>query len=230
MFIHTIRSRIANIYLVETGAGVILVDTGFANAAPAVLQTVDQLGYKPADVKLIFLTHVHLDHAGSAAELRRVTGAPIAMHRADVAKARAGHHNMPPGRGAAGKLIEYAFNGLHLKMSYEPFEPDILVDEGSTLDEFGLDARVLATPGHTLGSLSLVLSDGVMLIGDAMINQIRVGMPLYGEDNLVAYDSLRKIHAQRPRLVYSGHGAPFTGDEIARYFEFKKLNAERASV
>lgn len=228
MFIHRVQSLIANIYLVETGSGVVLVDTGFASAAPSALQTLDQLGYMPRDVRLIFLSHVHIDHAGSAAKLRRETGAPIAMHRADVAKARAGHHNMPAGRGRAGKLIQHAFNGLHLKMQYEPFEPDVLLDEGDNLREYGLDARVLATPGHTLGCLSLALPEGIMLIGDAMINQLAVGMPLYGEDNALAYDSLRKINALRPRIVYSGHGAPFSGVEIERYMQVKNLDPERA--
>lgn len=230
MLIHTIQSLIANIYLVETGSGVILVDTGFASSAQSVLQTLDRLGYTPREVRLIFLTHVHIDHVGGAAKLRRETGAPIAMHRADVAKARAGYHNMPGGRGAAGKLFEQAFNGLHLKMSYEPFEPDLLLDEGDKLCDFGLDARVLATPGHTLGCLSLALPDGIMLIGDAMINQLRVGMPMYGEDNVLAYNSLRTINALRPRIVYSGHGAPFSGAEIERYFKTKKIDPERAGA
>lgn len=230
VIIHTIKSRIANFYLLETGSGVVIVDTGFASAAPAALDKLIRLGYGPRDVRLIFLTHVHADHVGSAAQLRRATGAPIALHRADAAKARAGFHTMPSGRGLGGKLFEHAFNGLHLKMSFEPFEPDLFMDENSTLREFGLDARVLATPGHTLGSLSLVFPDGVSLIGDAMINQLRVAMPMYGEDNALACDTLRKIHALRPRLVYSGHGAPFTGEQIARYFEFKHLDPERAGV
>ena len=107
----------------------------------------------------------------------------------------------------------------------QPFEPDILVEEGQALDDFGLRAQVIYTPGHTLGSLSLDLGDGVMVIGDAMINQIRVGMPMYGEDNALAYDSLRKINARRPRILYSGHGKPFSGADMARYFEIKQLSS-----
>lgn len=230
MFIHTIRSLIANIYLVQTAGGVILVDTGFSNAATAVMQTLDQLGHAPSDVRLIFLTHVHMDHAGSALELRSGTGAPIAMHRADLAKARAGKHNMPTGRGLTGKFIEYGFNGAHLKFRYEPFEPDILLEEGPLPSGFGLNARVIHTPGHTLGSVSLDLGDGIMMIGDAMINQIRVGLPLYGEDVALAYDSVRKLNALRPRILYSGHGAPFSGQDLARYFVIKRLEAERVNA
>jgi glyoxylase-like metal-dependent hydrolase (beta-lactamase superfamily II) len=225
LFIHTIPSWIANIHLLEMEQGIVVVDAGFANAARAVLNVIRQLGHSPRDVRLIFVTHVHMDHVGSAAELRRQTGAPIATHRADVAKARAGKHRMPVGRGLAGKFIEHAFNDTGMKFWYESFQPDIFLNEGDTLREFGLDARVIHTPGHTLGSLSLDVGDGVLLIGDAMINQIRVGMPLYGEDPELAYDSLRKIHARRPRILYSGHGAPFSGRALARYFQIKGLGA-----
>lgn len=230
MFIHTIPSLIANIYLIETDSGIVIIDTGFSNAARSVLRTVEQLGHAPRDVRLIFLTHVHLDHAGSAAELHARTGAPIAMHRADVPKARAGKHNLPNGRGLTGKLLEHSFNRTGMQFSYTPFEPDVLLDEGQTLNDFGLNARIIHTPGHTLGSLSLALPDDVMLIGDAMINQFRVGMPLYGEDIDLAYDSLRKIHSLRPRLLFSGHGKPFAGQALTRYFEIKGLNVERAAL
>ncbi len=230
MFIHTIPSLIANIYLLESDAGIVIVDAGFSSAARKVLRTIEQLGYAPADVRLIFLTHAHMDHIGSAAELRRATGAPIALHRADIAKARAGKHKMPTGRGSAGKIFEQVFNGTRMSFWYKGFEPDILLDEHFSLREFGVNARVVYTPGHTLGSVSLALEDGVMLIGDAMINQVRVGMPLYGEDNALAYESLRKLNALRPRVLYSGHGKPFSGADMAQYFEIKGLSTERAHV
>jgi glyoxylase-like metal-dependent hydrolase (beta-lactamase superfamily II) len=164
-----------------------------------------------------------MDHVGSAAALRRITGAPIALHRADVSKARAGKHSMPNGRGPTGKVLEHTFNGLRLKFRFEAFEPDLFLDEGDTLREFGLNARVVHTPGHTRGSLSLLLPKQVMLVGDAIINQFRVAMPLYGEDIGLAYESLRKIAALHPRVIYSGHGGPFSGADVLRYFEIKKL-------
>jgi len=176
--IHLIHSFVANIYLIESKSGIVIIDAGFSDATRAVLRRIEELGHASRDVRLIFLTHVHMDHVGSAAELKRATGAPIAVHRADLEKARAGEHNMPKGRGMGGKIFERAFNGLGLKMSYEPFEGDIFLEDGDTLKDFGLDARVIHTPGHTLGSLSLGLEDGAMLVGDAMINQIRVGKRL----------------------------------------------------
>jgi glyoxylase-like metal-dependent hydrolase (beta-lactamase superfamily II) len=230
VFIHTIHSRIANCYIIQAEQSVILVDTGFSNATGEILRTLDQLGHSPRDLRLILLTHVHLDHAGSAAELRRLTGAPIAIHRADLGKARAGEHTMPTGRGVGGKILELAFNGARFKFRFERFEPDLFLEEGALPPEFGLDARIISTPGHTLGSISLDVGDGVLLIGDAVINQIRVGMPMYGEEIALAYDSLRKLNVLRPRVLYSGHGTPFTGEDLARYFIVKRLQMEQVKA
>jgi glyoxylase-like metal-dependent hydrolase (beta-lactamase superfamily II) len=226
MQIHTLHSRIANLYLVQHGGASLLVDTGFAGAAPRVLRALAQLGLTPRDVRLIFLTHAHMDHIGSAAELRRRTGAPIAMHRADVPLARAGKHNLPNGRGTLGRGLQHAFNGMRFQFRYEPFTPDLLIADGESLREFGWDARVIETPGHSLGSVTLAFGD-TFFIGDAIINQLRVGMPLYGEDLRLAYDSARKLEGLRPRILYSGHGKPFSGAELARYFELKHRAATR---
>jgi glyoxylase-like metal-dependent hydrolase (beta-lactamase superfamily II) len=224
MDIHALFSRIANIYIVVNENGVVIVDAGFGNAAPIIIKKIRELRRAPSDVRLIFLTHAHMDHVGGAAELRRLTGAPIALHRADIAKARAGKHNLPSGRGSTGKALEHTFNGLHLKFRYEAFEPDLFFDEGDTLREFGLNARVLRTPGHTLGSLTLALPERALLVGDAIINQFRVAMPLYGEDIALAFDSVRKIAELQPRILYSGHGKPFSGAALARYTQAKKLS------
>lgn len=215
--IHTVRSRIANVHLVQDDAGLIVVDTGFASAPRQVLARIKQLGFQPQDVRLILLTHVHMDHAGGAAELRRLTGAPVAVHAADDAKARAGRHPLPSGRGRLGATLEKLSNEVGFEFTYEPFVPDLWLDEGQRLNDFSVKGSIVHTPGHTLGSLTLVLEDGIMLIGDALINQIRVGSPLYGEDLFLARTSIEKICRMRPRILYSGHGKPFSGQDVERY-------------
>lgn len=225
MRIHRLVSWIANVYLIETGDGLVVVDSGFRGSTPAILRAARRLGYAAEAIRLIALTHVHMDHAGSAAALRRATSAPIALHRADVPKARAGSHNLPSGRGWTGRTLERVFNGLRLRFPYEPFEPDVLLEPGQSLDTYGFKARVLATPGHTLGSVSFELPDGILIVGDAIINQLRVGMPMYGEDTALAYASARSLLAHSPQLLYSGHGRPFAGAELVRYFEAKRVSA-----
>jgi glyoxylase-like metal-dependent hydrolase (beta-lactamase superfamily II) len=210
---------IANVLLIEEAHGVIVVDSGWRGFAPLILRQVARYGYRPKDVRLIVLTHVHVDHAGSAAELRRRTGAPIAAHRGDYHIATAGAHRMPQGRGWAGVSSRWLVERSGIQLHFEPFTPDIALDAGQTLGDFGLEGYVLHTPGHTAGSVTLALENGVTIVGDALINQFRVGYPMYWEDPDQGRESGKKIQALRPRVLFSGHGRPFSGQELDRYLE-----------
>lgn len=80
-----IEIGIVNVYLIKTNDGLVLVDAAWPNKADAILEGVRQTGHDPADIKHLLLTHGHVDHAGSAAEIRRRTGAKVYVHAADLA-------------------------------------------------------------------------------------------------------------------------------------------------
>jgi glyoxylase-like metal-dependent hydrolase (beta-lactamase superfamily II) len=198
-----------------------VVDTGlaFRGMTRYILNQVQRGGYQPRDVRLILLTHGHVDHAGNAAALKRVTGAPIALHRGDSEMVQRGAHGIPPGRNIKGRATAWLMNSLPWQYGFESFTPDIWIERGQTLADFGIEGYVVETPGHSAGSISLVLEDGQALIGDALLNTTKVGFPIYWEDKLAATESARRIHSLRPRLLHTGHGRSFTGDELARFVE-----------
>src|SRR5450759_5555238 len=76
--------RIANVYLVATEDGLLLVDTGMPGNARRILSFIEGMGRKPSDLRDIVLTHCDIDHIGSAAELKRLTGARVAIHELDA--------------------------------------------------------------------------------------------------------------------------------------------------
>ena len=219
MKIHSLMAGIANVHLIDDGRGVVIVDAGWRGFAGRILRAVRRLGYQPGDVRLILLTHVHADHAGSAAELRRRTGAPIAAHRADAGYALEGRHGIPTGRGWAGISSKWLADRIDLGLRYEPFTPDIWLEEGQSLGDFGLEGYLVHTPGHTRGSVTLALEDGVTMIGDALINLFKIGYPMYWEEPERARESGRRIQSLKPRVLYSGHGRAFSGEELDRYLE-----------
>ena len=146
MRIHTLFTGIANTHIVENSRGVIVVDAGMPRQARRIANKIRALGHSPKDVRLILLTHGHIDHAGSAVALKRLTGAPIAMHRADARLTATRDLKIPPGRSgvvdAAGSVLR-AFGWV---VPLEAFTPDVWLDDGMSLREFGFDARVVQTP------------------------------------------------------------------------------------
>ena len=75
--------RAANVYLVETGHGLLVVDTGMPGNARRIVAFIQGIGRQAADLRYIVLTHCDIDHTGSVAGLKELTGAEVAIHELD---------------------------------------------------------------------------------------------------------------------------------------------------
>ena len=157
-----IRCAISNCYLL-LGERPVLVDTGAPGDLKRILAALKAHGVEPRQLALILLTHGHGDHAGCAAELRRRSGAQIALHTADAGLARSGRSGVLAVQDVLGRLMR-----PFIDEEFEPFEPDLRFEQGIALEPYGLRGRVLPTPGHTPGSVSVVLANGEALIGDVL--------------------------------------------------------------
>lgn len=201
--------------MIEAPWGLFLVDSGSPGHHLRVLDRMKVLGR--ADLKLIWITHAHYDHYGSAAALRRLTGALIGVHPADAESLRAGRSPLgkPRRHGMLFPLVQPLLN-LAWRLPATP--PDFTLEDGDTLEQFGLPARILHTPGHTPGHTCLLLPDGTALAGDLLGRH-----PAPQLQHLLAADwtqlpgSLRKLQAARPEWVYTGHSAqPLPGRVVQR--------------
>jgi hydroxyacylglutathione hydrolase len=199
--IHKVEGvRVANVWLVESDDGLLLVDCGtMLGTAKRVLGSIVDLGHQPGDLRHIVLTHCHPDHVGGAAELKRLTGARVAIHELD-APVVAGTERPPKG-GLAMRALYRLFA--------RPVAPDLLLRDGDTV---GGTLRVVHVPGHTAGSIVLVRADGVVFSGDALLSDKQGRLlppdPRLALDRAQAETSAESIRALRPRLLLTGHGAP----------------------
>lgn len=191
--------RIANVYLVATGDGLLLLDTGMPGNARRILSFVDGIGRKPSDLRDIVLTHCDIDHIGSVAELKRLTGARVAIHERD-APVLSGEK-----RPQKGGLVMVA---LYRLLRFRPVAPDLRLRDGDTIG--GL--QVMHVPGHTAGSIALVRDDGVVFSGDALLSDkdgnVRPPDLRLALDRARASASAEMLRARHAVLLLAGHGAP----------------------
>lgn len=200
--------------------GVILVDTGNPGCEGAILAKMKESGIEPSDLRLILLTHGHADHAGSAKALRDRTQAPVAIHRDDAQMLRNGHQGCLVPTGLPGTLLGTLF-GRRGRSMYPPLEPDILIEDSFTLHEYGIRGECISTPGHTRGSLTLLLANGDSVVGDLVFPSIpsgKPGLPFWAEDSLQLIDSIRKVLAFQRGMIYPGHGGPFSAAQVRKRF------------
>ena len=239
--------KFTNVFLIRGRAGCVLVDTGEPGKADLILERLAERGVAPNDIHLILITHGHTDHFGSAAALRERTGAPVAVHAQDADAVRQGIHQ-PDSLQPTGRLIALLMRISSLRNLAVPdrapaFEPDIVFEEEWRLDEYtstlrrgsgqaslsagSIAGRVISTPGHTPGSVSVLLDSGEAIVGDMVIGDFlcllrRPGPPIIAWDLERNWESVRRFLTFSPCIVYVGHGGPFETEDLATLIKKSK--------
>lgn len=188
----------ANTLLIKDEKSV-LVDSGSGLDAAATIQWLDAVMSPPERLWLLINTHYHTDHVGGNFRLQARSHVPVAAHRWE------------------GQLINRrdpeACSALYLRQPVEPYRVDVMLEGGEELVLGKRVLRVLHTPGHTLGHISLYLpQDKILICGDAVhhddvawINPFREGVGALER----AMQSLERLAQLDVRLALSGHGPMF---------------------
>lgn len=190
---------------------------------------IEALGHSVSSVTAIVLTHAHPDHLGAAEHARKATGAPVHVHRPEVGRARGKARGSSPFTlvpGLAPTLWRPSTFGFVMHATVRGFMTPTWVsdltpfDSGQELDVPGRP-RVVATPGHTEGHVSLHLPQlGVVFTGDALASLdvlTRARGPRFMPDQLngdpgAVRQSAEALGVLDAGTLLFGHGEPFTGE------------------
>lgn len=209
-----------NAFLLVDGADLTLVDTGFPSSARQILDAVRSLGRQPSDLRHILVTHCHVDHAGSLAELKRVTGATTVMHPLDAALVRSGQawrEQVEIAPGLEKKLL-YRLFIRNTPRTIPPAVIDLEVNDGDILPITG-GVRVVHIPGHTIGQVAYLWQrhGGVIFVADAAGNLVGLRLSINYENLQAGMESLVKLGRQSFEIACFGHGRAIVGGAAARF-------------
>ena len=214
-----------NCHLLIGAQGCVLVDAGLPGSEHKIGRVLRRNGLDYPDIKLIVITHAHVDHAGSAARLRALSGAPIVAHVGDLDYYLQKKPMHFCATGWFGRL--FLRMGLILQ-PYVPFTPDRLLQDGETMDlaHYGLMGWVRHTPGHTAGSVSVQLACGDAMVGDLLASGILLGglvhtghamRPPFEDDPHAVAAALQGMVDAGLQRFYMGHGGPLPAGEVQRH-------------
>ena len=218
--IHQLSLGPCNCYLIRE-EGLILVDAGVPNQGKKFLKRLKDLSIEPKDISLILLTHGHWDHIASISELKEITGCKVAINQHEKDWVEQALKPLPPATNLWGNMLEVIMR-VYLSFINFPGTPIDLVleDEEYPLEYCGIHGKVLYTPGHSSGSMSLLLDTGDAFVGDLVMNgfpmRIGPGMPIFAENIGALKESWRLLLTSGAKLIHPAHGKPFNADELRK--------------
>ena len=182
----------ASSHLIDTGDGLILIDTGYENTGDFVVDSIYQLGFNPQDVKYIINTHWHGDHVEATASLVKLSGAKTLIGRDDFEKAK------------------------------RYFTADVLVDDGDTLTLGNKTFIFVHTPGHTKGTISIFYDDTdgkntyrVGTFGGAGVNTLVPRMYDFDGCRQAYFNSIERLRHEKVDLFIGNH--TWNNDTYGKY-------------
>jgi hydroxyacylglutathione hydrolase len=212
MQVHPFTAGHTTSYLVVENDRAMLIDAASLDIVPQVLSTLEKID---ARLELIVLTHFHYDHVEGVEAIRTATGAKVAIHRLDAPALRAGGTIILHPTGLIGRIILATVP----KGPKAPVVPDLELGDSEDLSTYGGIGRAFATPGHTAGSLSVVLPDGTVFVGDALTQTIparHAAGPNFADDEAESRRSITRILDASTGDIHIAHGSTLTRGQVEK--------------
>lgn len=214
----------SNAYLVYGSEQVLLIDTGCSGNINNLEEALEQKELLITDIDLIIITHSHYDHVGNLAEIKEKSGARVLAHRDAACYLKKGHTPFPKGTMMPFKIISNTGNRFFSSGGrFTPVEPDIVIEGDYDLSTSEPPVNIIHTPGHTSGSICVIVNNEDAIVGDTLFNIIPGTVyPPFANDETELIKSWEKLLSTGCNTFYPGHGKPFSREKFRKCFEKRK--------
>lgn len=218
-----IRTGFANVWLLRSGSLFLLFDFGIPGCEKTLFKKLSSLGVEPDRISLAVVSHVHFDHAGTLGAVKNSCNCKIIVHENEADNLSDGRWEIPDGitrfTKAASDLGKKHEDFLMEKTRFKAVRPDVIAGESLSLEEFGFDAEIISTPGHTEGSISLLTGDGKAFVGDLAYNELPFFFdhrrPPFANNPEKLRSSWDLLLEKGAKTIHPGHGAAFDADLLS---------------
>ncbi|MEG2350667.1 MAG: MBL fold metallo-hydrolase, partial [Hungatella sp.] len=199
--LYYVGNKSVGAHLIDTGEGLILIDTTYPTTVALLIQSIWELGFNPKDIRYILHTHGHFDHFGGTALLKTLSGAQTFLAEGDVKM-----------------FVENPELALcaYSRYSYvEPFIPDVIMKDGDVVTLGNTEIRIVTTPGHSDGVISFfttIREYGKPLIagmhgGAGMNTMCRPFIEKYHNDHCRTdfLSGIKKVYEEKVDIMLGNH-------------------------
>jgi glyoxylase-like metal-dependent hydrolase (beta-lactamase superfamily II) len=198
----------SNVFLLTNGEKNILIDTSTSYLWGKLQRRLGLLNIETIDY--LVLTHSHFDHAANAKRIKTKYKPTIVIHKNEALSLSRGEMAIPNGTLIFTTLLVRTLGRLIPKslLEYTPCEPDLLIDSDYSFKTIGFNACLTHTPGHTKGSLSLIIDDEIAIVGDTLFGVFRWSVnPPYADDRNTMINSWKKLLDTKCLIFLPSHGS-----------------------
>jgi len=202
-----ILSGRSNVFLLTNGEKNILIDTSPKFMWNCLEKRLKQLNVNRIDY--LILTHTHYDHAENSSQIKEKYKAQVIVHKDEASYLTSGENIIPNGTNLITKTIVNLLAKRFLSIArYEPCMYDILVNSVFELNEIGFNAYIMHTPGHTIGSMSVIIDNEVAIVGDTMFGVFKWSVfPPYANDIKQMVNSWGSLLETECSIFIPSHGS-----------------------
>jgi glyoxylase-like metal-dependent hydrolase (beta-lactamase superfamily II) len=219
----------SNVFLLTNGIKNILIDTSVKSNWEKLEKRLNTLNITQLDY--LILTHAHFDHAGNSFKLREKYKAQVIVHESETSYLTSGDNIIPNGTNPLTRALIYLFaKKVFPRLKFEPCKYNLAVGSNLDLKDLGFNAYIIHTPGHTKGSMSIVVDNEIALAGDAMFGIFKWSIfPPYASDACQMIKSWGVLLDTNCSLFIPGHGSANNRKLVLENFEKRKTDIESRS-
>ena len=196
----------SNVFLITNDVINILIDTGPINKQDKLESILANL--KINHIDYLILTHTHFDHVGNAAFIKNKYNAQVIVHESEYDYLKTGYSPLPKGSIFPTRLLINLANRFHLRFLYEPCIGDIQVKDTFNFYNHEFNAYIIYTPGHSIGSMSIIIDNKIAIVGDAMFGVFKNSIyPPFSDDIRQMIKSWKLLLETNCLLFFPSHGS-----------------------
>lgn len=204
-----------NLYVIKGEDGDILIDTGFILMKKRLKKWLDKF-----DIKLIILTHAHVDHIWNTAYIKKLYNCDVAIGKFDVNNIDNSNIKSKANKKRYKTWTKLMNFGMR-RFKANDFEIEYYLEDEENINKYGINLNILHLPGHTDGSIGIIYKN-YLFCGDALVNRRikRAEMPYQNQNNDTVIDSIKKIINLSPEIIFVGHDRPIKNRKLLKSFVF----------
>jgi glyoxylase-like metal-dependent hydrolase (beta-lactamase superfamily II) len=209
----------SHVFLISTGKGNLLVDTGWKFSFTGLRRNISSLQLSHP-INYLILTHSHFDHCYKASAIRLLENCKILISEHDKRSTQNGYTTIPGGTLAITRVLASIGKALGRRwFGYPPFNPDRIIGEELDLSPEGYAVKIISTPGHTKGSVTILIDQEIAIVGDTLIGLFRNSVfPPFADDQKEMIRSWGKLLETECRLFLPGHGREITRELLEKEY------------